>query len=283
MQRSSFALARTYVERRQAEQQADKLIAANDNRKPTPRIRYRGTRPAWNWLKKQDKKAAAALWLVARRMLPSAANDNVEPGLNSIDRRRDGRPRGPDSKANNGEYASRLSDPTLPVWRGKIEGGYLARHRLEESRPLRRAEGYIARPSIAQRFGDPEPTASTYAGWHSDVITIKPQRPDYPFHADCRFGFCAPAIADGALFLGAASGLSEPKAGKRKGDARKVGEPVLPPMPGRIVATIEAMLARADLGGVGRALGYNGGYADRAGGVAMREAGRWAVAALKAA
>ncbi|MGE0280823.1 MAG: hypothetical protein AB7P20_09455 [Rhizobiaceae bacterium] len=281
---SRYALARTAAARRAAEKTADQLLAANDNEPPKKRIRSRSLRPAWNWLKKEDKRAAAALWLFARRMLPEAANDNVvEPGLTSLDRRRDGKPRGPNKNLNEAQYAPRPVDPTLPLWRGKIDGGYLARRR-PNARVLCGTEAHLAQPGVRARLGDLESAATTnYSGWHSGVFAIKPQRPAYPFHPDCRFGYCAPAIAEGATFLGAAGGLGKAKAGKRKGDVRKVDEQDLPNMPDRIFLTIELMLARADLAGVGRAHGYKGGYADRVGKRAMREAGRWALDALKTA
>lgn len=77
------------IAQKRLERRATRLIAANDMRKD--RIRYRGTRPAWNWLARQDKCAAAGLWLLGNRMLPQAANDNNEPGLTDLDRRRMGR------------------------------------------------------------------------------------------------------------------------------------------------------------------------------------------------
>ncbi len=229
------------------EREADRiLIAANDNAPKPTRFRFRGARPAWNWLHKQDPKAAAALWLVARRMLPEAANDNQADGSGlGVDRRKDGKPRG------------KNADP-------------------------RSIEAYLALPSIKPRLGDADSPTQRYSDWHSDVIAVKPQRDVFRFHADCRFSFHPPAIAEGASFLGAIGGLGQPKAGKKRGDIRRVDEPDMPEMPDRIFVIIENMLARADLAGIGRALGYKGGYTDRAGGKAMREAGKWALGAIAA-
>lgn len=106
--------------------------------------------------------------------------------------------------------------------------------------------------------------------------------PDHDFHPDCRFGYCAPAVAAGAWFMGAAGGVGQSKIGKSRGDARRQDEPDMPEIPDRFFVVIENMLARADLAGIGRALGYNGGYADRAGGRALLDAGEWAVKAVEA-
>lgn len=230
-------------------QQANAILKAdNDNNPPArkPRIRNRSTRPAWNWLRKQDERAAAALWLVARRMLPVADNDNSPSDAKGmgLERRKDGKPRG--------KNAAPMS-----------------------------LESYLALPSVQPRLGDAEYVAGRLQGWGS-WYEVKPQRQVFDFHPDCRHGFCAPAIAYGASFMGAQSGLGQPKAGKQRGDARRVEEPDLPAMPDRIFVIIEAMLARADLAGIGRALGYGGGYADRMGGKAMREAGRWALGVVSA-
>ncbi|EFG8199621.1 hypothetical protein BMB17_004825, partial [Escherichia coli] len=208
-------LARTHADRAKCAVDADALIAANDNKAPQERIRFRGQRPAWNWLRKQDERAAAALWLVARRMLPDAANDNHEPGLGGLDRREDGKARGPNV------------------------------------RPAS-VEGYLALPCEKPRLGDAPRVAMDF--WWRDQIdrnpeprayAIKPQRDVFAFHSNCRFGFCAPAVAYGAHFLGAAGGLGKPKMGKRRGDIRRIDDTELPEMPDRILAIIEAMLSRA--------------------------------------
>ncbi|MBN8245240.1 hypothetical protein JF546_19670 [Nitratireductor aquimarinus] len=235
---------RTAEARRQVKAAADALLRANPKtERPAVRVRYRGGRPALNWLAKHDKDGAAALWLIARRRLPDAANDNREPGLGGIDRRKDGRPRGTDA-------------PKLDT------------------------EAYLSMPPVRPRLGDAIPQPATPRGFHG-WYDIKPQRPDMPFHPDCRFGYCAPAIAQGAFFLGAAGGLGGNRTVNR-GDARRVEEPELPEIPDRVFVTIETMLARADLAGIGKALGYRGGYADRAGRRAMKDAAEWAKTATAA-
>lgn len=237
-------LATTAAARRKAERDATKLIAANDNKRPKERVRYRGTRPAWNWLAKQDKPAAAALWLVARRMLPEAANDNREPGLKHLDRRKDGRPRG-------------------------------------ANEPVFDAGSYLALPPVTPRLGDAEPEPVRYAGWFNAAgFAIRPQRDCFDFHADCRFGFCAPGVAwqYGSLI----ETVGKPRPGKNRGDVRRVDEPDLPEMPDDVFVTVEAMLSGATLAGVGEMHGARGGHADRRGKRAMLAAGAWALAVIGA-
>ena len=239
-----LAIARTAEARWKAERDADKLIATNDNKKPKERVRYRGTRPAWSWLSKQDARAAAALWLVARRTLPDADNDNREPGLKHLDRRKDGRPRG--AKA-----------------------------------PEFDAGSYLALPPVRPRLGDAERQPGRYAGWHNAAgFAIKPQRPDMPFHHDCCFGFCAPGVAwqYGSLV----DTVGKPRPGKSRGDVRRVEEPDLPEIPDDVFVTVEAMLSGATLAGVGEMHGAHGGYADRRGKQAMLAAGAWALSAIAA-
>lgn len=233
------ALAHTAPSRAKASRLASRLIAANDNTPPKPRIRYRGTRPAWNWLAKQDKRAAAALWLVARQMLPAASNDNHEPGLTNIDRRKDGKPRGPD-------------EPDFD------------------------AESYLALPAVLPRFGDAPPTESELRGWHSDGLTIKRQRQpdDFPLYPFGRFVRCRPGVAWHYGSMVEPVGKSRP--GVSRGDARRVDLPELPDIPDRTFLVIETMLAGGTLAAIGEALGYHGGYMDRAGRRAMRDAGTWA-------
>ena len=234
---------------------ADAILRSNpEPPQPAVRVRYRGTRPAFNWLAKQDERAAAALWLVARRRLPSAANDNLPTAANDstahgqgVDRRKDGKPRG------------RNPDP-------------------------RSLEAYIAMPSIQPRFGDAEPAPVRFGNWDGESrgITIKPQREVFDFHPDCRFGYCAPAIAGGAIFLGAEGGLGQPKIGKQRGDARRVGEPDAVVPPNEVDTVIEVMLSGGSVADVGKALGARGGYADRRGGRALLAAGKWAEQAIAA-
>jgi hypothetical protein len=248
-------LARSLQQRREVEAEADRILAADARtNKPKPvRVRFRGSRPAWNWLARRDTEAAAAVWVVARRLLPEAANDNLPPDANfAIERRKDGKPRGPSH------------------WQNDVEA-YLAlppvQPRLGEGNPVRLDHWWRERDS-----GNQEPPR----------IEIKQQRQIFALQPYCRFGYCAPAVATGATFLGAEGGLGLPKLGKQRGDIRPVDEVELPAIPERIWLVLENVLARATLEGVGVALGYKGGYADRKGREAVLELGRWAQAALAA-
>lgn len=236
------ALAHADADRRQAERAATRLLAANDNAPPKPRIRYRGTRPAWNWLARQDKRAAATLWLFARQMLPQPANDNMAPGLHHLDRRKDGKLRGP-----------------------KV--------------PEFDAESYLALPPVRPRFGDAPATTAELRGWHTDGYVVKRQRQpgDYPMYPFGRFTRCRPGVA--WCYGSLVDTVGKPRPGVSRGDVRRVDLPDLPDMSDRIFVIIENMLAGATLAGIGEALGAKGGYADRIGRKAMREAGAWAVAA----
>jgi len=241
-------LARTAKARRKAERDADKLTAANDNKKPKYRIRYRGTRPAWNWLKKQDERAAAVLWLAARHMLPEAANDNREPGLKHLDRRKDGRPRG-------------AQEPEFNA------GSYLA---LPAAMP-------------SPLHGEPFQRAVSEPGWFNAAgFTMKPQRQrgEYPSSPSCRFTRCVAGTAWQYGSLIETVGKSRP--GKNRGDARRVDEPDPPEMPDDVFVTVEAMLSGATLAGVGEMHGARGGYADVKGKQAMLAAGAWALSAVSA-
>jgi hypothetical protein len=228
---------------------AEAILKANPEPKnPAVRIRYRGGRPAMNWLKKHDEKGAAALWLVARdRLPPEADNDNEPTKGKGIDRRKDGKPRGRDP------------DP-------------------------RSLGAYLALPCDKPRLGDAPPEPIRRAGWDGESrgITIKPQRDVFDFHPNCRFGFCAPAIANGAIFLGAEGGLGQPKMGKQRGDVRRVDGPDLPKPPEEVDTVIETMLSGGNVADIGKALGARGGHADRRGGAALLAAGRWAKMALAA-
>jgi hypothetical protein len=237
------AIARTAEARRNASLDASALLAANDNKPPKPRVRYRGTRPAWNWLNRHDAREAAALWLVARGLLPEDAflqadNDNDKPG--GLDMRPSGTPRG-----------SRL----VPVRRDFID--------LHDT----------------QSPMHPEPEPSRARTVHESTVAVKPQRDVFDFHPDCRFGYCAPAVADGAWFM-AAAGLGSVKRGKRGGDARCVEEPDIE-IPDSVLVTIEAMLSGATLAGVGEMHGAKGGDRDVKGKVMMLRAGAWAMEAVK--
>ncbi|MBB4580383.1 hypothetical protein GGE45_002713 [Rhizobium aethiopicum] len=235
--------------RRQMLRVADDILKANPEQKePSLRIRYRGTRPAWNWLKKHDEAGAAAFWLFARERLPEdAANDNEPVDGLGADRRRGGKLRG------------------------------------RNSAPLG-IDAYLSLPGIKPRLGDPHCQPSAWSGWFSDVTTIKPQRKpgDFPLHRHGSFTKCAPAIAPGAFFLGLAGGLGQEKMGKRRGDVRRVDAADLPDVPDDINNIIELVLSGANVADIGRALGARGGYADRRGGAALLAAGKWAKMAIAA-
>ncbi|MCA0000929.1 MULTISPECIES: hypothetical protein [unclassified Mesorhizobium] len=227
---------------------ADTILKANPLEKSNAaRIRFRGGRPAWNWLAKHDESGAAALWLLARERLPKAANDNLptEAGLNVDRSRKDGKPRG------------RNPDP-------------------------RSLEAYMALPSVKPRLGDAEPEPARMGNWDgaSRGVVIKPQRGDFEFSPDCRFGFCGSAIAPGAIFLGSIGGLGRPKQGKSRGDTRFVdaADAALPPA--AVDTVIEVILSGGNVADVGKAFGARGGYADRRGGAELLAAGRWAKLAV---
>jgi len=231
--------------RRDLLRQADAILKADNDNKPAGRqARFRGGRPALNWLSKHDAKGAACLWYIARQRLPQAANDNQPIEGMGIDRRPSGKPRGKD--------------------------------------PARQSiEAYLALPGIQPRLGDAEPKAARLRGWDGESrgIAIKPQRTVFDFHPDCRFGYCAPGVAYGASFLGARGGLGKPRPNTR-GDIRTVDAPAMPTPPAEVDSVIEAVISRATVAGVGEALGARGGYADRRGKKALRAAAEWAMNAL---
>ncbi|MCZ8546277.1 hypothetical protein OOJ09_18975 [Mesorhizobium qingshengii] len=238
----------TKTTRKEILAETDAFLKANpEEKRAAVRIRYRGGRPAWNWLKKHDDKGAAALWLVARQRLPQAANDNLptEPGLNVDRSRKDGRPRG------------KNPDP-------------------------RSLDAYIALPSVQPRLGDPEPGPARTGNWDavSRGVTIKPQRKDFKFSPHCRFSFHPPEIAEGASFLGAIGGLGQLKMGKRRGDVRLSSNAEATNPPADIDTVIEVILAGGNVADVGKALGAKGGNADRRGGAELLAAGRWAKLAV---
>jgi hypothetical protein len=235
--------------RKQMLAKADAILKANPEPKtPAVRIRYRGQRPAWNWLSKQDEKGAAALWLIARdRLPPEADNDNQPSKGMGMDRRKNGKPRGRDP------------DP-------------------------RSLDAYLALPSVKPRLGDADTEPARTGNWDAEYrgITIKPQRTEFDLHPDCRFGFFAPVIAEGAIFLGSIGGLGQPKLGKKRGDVRRVDAPDVARPPEEVDTVIEVVLSGGNVADVGKALGATGGYADRRGGSALLAAGKWARMAVAA-
>ncbi|MBS3649675.1 hypothetical protein KEU06_13765 [Pseudaminobacter sp. 19-2017] len=229
---------------------ADEILKANpEPKQPAVRIRYRGQRPAMNWLRKHDRKGAACLWLIARdRLPPDAANDNQADAKDlGVDRRKDGRARGP-------------------------------------RRVPTDAEEYLERPAAL-----PSPLAAVSAervpvrpltGFHG-WFELKPGVRSV-VHADCCYTLADAAVAEGAFFIGAIGGLGQPKTGKSRGDMRRVAQPESPQPPDEVDTVIEVMLSGGNVADVGKALGARGGYADRRGGAALLAAARWAKVALAA-
>ncbi|MER9392213.1 MULTISPECIES: hypothetical protein [unclassified Mesorhizobium] len=225
---------------------ADTILKANPVEKSTAiRIRFRGSRPAWNWLKKHDEKGAAALWIIARARLPQAANDNLptDAGLHVDRSRKGGRARG------------KNQDP-------------------------RSLDAYLDLPSAKPRLGDAEPEPAQTGNWDavSRGVVIKRQRQhgDYALAPFGRYTRCIPEIAPGAFFLGAIGGLGRLKMGKSRGDVRLAATagPINPPA--GIDVVIEVILAGGNVADVGKAFGAKNGYADRRGGAELLTAGRWA-------
>lgn len=232
---------RTESARSAAERLATKLIAANDNEPPKGREPvYRGTRPAMNWSMKNDDYGAACLWLIARQRLPDsvvAANDN-EPPQGGLDVRRNG------------------------VARGK-------------SKAKTNLGAHLALPAVIPRLGDGarqpvEPCGHTR---HD----IRPQNDVDELSDDFRsFGACADAVAPGAEFIGAESGLGTPRPGKSRGSRLKAEEPTFDEPPPDIDYVIELLMARENVSGIGRAFGATGRYQDKKGAAMLAKAMAWA-------
>lgn len=232
---------RTEADRRAVEREANKLLAANDNEPPKGREPvYRGGRPAFNWLAKQDEYGAAALWLIARQRLPDsvvAANDN-EPSEGGLDVRRNGTARG-------------------------------------KSKAKTNLGAHLALPAVLPRLGDAEPQPVEPAGHNR--VDLRPQNDATELSDDFQsFGSCADAVALGAEFIGAESGLGKPKLGKSRGDARKVDEHEFGEPPEDVAYTLELLLARENVAGIGKAFGAVGRYADKKGAQMLRRAMAWA-------
>ncbi|MGP2492294.1 hypothetical protein ACTDI4_11785 [Mesorhizobium sp. PUT5] len=85
---------------------------------------------------------------------------------------------------------------------------------------------------------------------------------------------CPTVIAKGARFIAGISGRSQTASPAVIG---KVEEP--PKLDTRHAAVIEEVASRGKLASIGRRLGYRGGYADRAGGKALLDAGKAVLAA----
>ncbi|MGO7898913.1 hypothetical protein ACC719_15740 [Rhizobium ruizarguesonis] len=234
---------RTEASRQAADRLATKFLAANDNASPKGRSPvYRGGRPAFNWAKKHDEYGAACLWLIARQRLPPsvvAANDN-EPPQGGLDTRRNGTARGKSKfKVALGEHLN------LPA----------------------------AEPAL----GDAEPQPVTPCGWTRH--DIKPQLVVEELPDTFRsFGACADAVAPGADFIGAESGLGTPRPGKSKGSPLRSEEPTFDEPPPDIDYVIELLMSRENVSGIGEAFGARGRYQDRKGAAMLAKAMAWAKA-----
>lgn len=244
---------RTASARLDAERLATRLIADNDNTPPTGREPfYRGGRPAFNWAAKSDRYGAACLWLIARQRLPPdmiVANDN-EPKTGGLDVRRNGQARG-------------------------------------KTTPKTTLGEHLDIPAVLPRLGDAPPRGWTPAGHtridlkHQDMAIAgnRQFRVDRALSAAFRsYGACADAVAPGAIFLGAESGLGTPRPGKSRGSPLRAEEPDFGEPPEDVDYVLELMLAREDLAGIGRAFGARGRYADKKGKALLFRAMTWAMA-----
>ncbi|RVH03042.1 hypothetical protein CN217_30180 [Sinorhizobium meliloti] len=191
---------------------------------------------------KNDEYGAACLWLIARQRLPDsmvAANDN-EPPQGGLDVRRNG------------------------VARGKSK--------------FRIALGeHLALPAVVPRLGDAEREQVEPCGYtRQDIL---PQNDVEELSDDFQsFGACADAIAPGAEFIGAESGLGTPRPGKSKGSPLKAEEPDFGEPPADVDYTLELLLSRANLAEIGAAFGATGRYQDKRGAAMLRKAMDWAKA-----
>jgi len=224
-----------------AERLATKFLADNDNTPPKGRSPvYRGGRPAFNWAAKTDEYGAACLWLVARQRLPDsrvAANDN-EPKLGGIDTRRNG------------------------TARGKVKAtASLGAH--------------LDLPAIMPRLGEALQQPVTPCGYTR--VDLRTQNDVHELSDDfVSFGSCSDAVAPGAIFIGAESGLGNPRPGKSRGSPLKAEEPDFGEPPPEIDYVIELVMAREDLSGIGEAFGAAGRYQDKKGAAMLARAMAWA-------
>ena len=232
---------RTVSARDDAERFATKFLAANDNHPPKGRTPvYRGGRPAFNWAAKQDQYGAACVWLIARQRLPVsavAANDN-EPQQGGLDTRRNGSAR------------------------GKVK-------------PKTNLGAHLDLPGVVPPLGsaDPQPV-EPYGYTRMDIL---PQNDVDELSDNFRaFGACADAVGEGAIFIGAESGLGTPRPGKSKGSPLRVDDPSFDAPPPDVDYVIELLLAGTTVSGVGDAFGAKGRYRDKKGAALLRAAMDWA-------
>lgn len=234
---------RTESSRTTTERLATSLIAANDNKAPKGRAPvHRGGRPAFNWAAKQDKYGAACLWLIARQRLPDpvlAANDN-EPLQGGLDTRRNGTARGKQKRRTN-----------------------LGAH--------------LDLPPVLPRLGDGEPRPVQPCGYTRQDVLPQFVIGDLP-DSFRSFGACADAVAEGAFFIGAESGLGTPRPGKSKGSPLKAEEPDFGEPPPDVDYVIELVMAGDHVAKIGEAFGATGRYQDKKGAALLRTAMQWAKA-----
>lgn len=236
---------RTETSRQAAERLANKYLADNDNTPSAGRAPvFRGGRPAFNWSAKIDPYGAACLWLIARQRLPAdmvAANDN-EPKSGGLDTRKNGTARGKTKVKTN-----------------------LGKH--------------LDLPPVLPRLGDGERQPVAPCGWTRH--DIKPQNDVQDLSDDFgSFGACADVVAAGAEFIGAETGLGTPRPGKSRGSPLRAEELTFDQPPADVDYTIELLMSRANVAGVGAAFGATGRYQDKKGAAMLAKAMEWAKAQI---
>lgn len=232
---------RTETARNAAGRLATKLIAANDSQPPKGRTPvYRGGRPAFNWAAKKDQYGAACMWLIARQRLPAsvvAANDN-EPQQGGLDTRRNG------------------------TARGKVK-------------PKTNLGAHLDLPAVIPPLGSADPQPVEPCGYTR--LDILPQNDVKELSDDFRaFGACADAVGEGAIFIGAGSGLGTPRPGKSKGSPLRVDDLSFDVPPPDVDYVVELLLAGETVSGIGNAFGAKGRYRDKKGAALLRAAMDWA-------
>ncbi len=243
IERAAPASLTTETARAKAERLATKFLAANDNTPPAGREPlFRGGRPAMTWAAKADRYGAACLWLVARQRLPAdmvVANDN-EPVEGGLDTRKNGVARG----------------------KSKVKTN-LGKH--------------LGLPPVLPRLGDGERQPVELCGYTR--LDILPQNDVRELSDDFRsFGACADVVGEGAIFIGAETGLGTPRPGKSRGSPLRAEDPTFNEPPADVDYVIELMLARHDVAGVGAAFGARGRYQDKKGAKLLATAMEWAKA-----
>ncbi len=243
IKRAAPASLTTETARAKAERLATKFLAANDNTTPAGREPlFRGGRPAMTWAAKADRYGAACLWLVARQRLPAdmvVANDN-EPVEGGLDTRKNGVARG----------------------KSKVKTN-LGKH--------------LDLPPLLPRLGDGERQPVEPAGHRRHEIKAQNDVRDLSDDFGS-FGACADAVAPGAEFIGAETGLGTPRPGKSRGSPLRAEDPTFDEPPADINHVVELVMARANVSRIGAAFGATGRYQDRKGAAMLARAMEWAKA-----